>query len=303
MRRLHFLALITLAVAWAIGLAGCGGSTGTASAPGPIDNRSATGARIVYSNGSDVCTMNPDGSGSTNLTAGWGYFCDWPTWSPNGAKIAFRRWVGSPAANDYYIMRADGAQRTRVTHHPAWRLGDYASWSPDGTKLAFPAADPNDGGVWHLYIINTDGSGLTKRTSLGAGGSASWSPDGTRIALCSFATSPPQIWTVKPNGSGLKRLTHYNGFDLNPRWSQDGTKIVFTRDFGSDRNICVMNPDGSQIHRLTNSSDNQTFPTWSPNGANIAFWGPSGIYVMKANGTGAKLVMTGGQTPSWQRQG
>ncbi len=297
-------------------LAGCG-STGTSPAPLPSGDLPASGTRIVYSAGPDVCTMNPDGSGVKNLTAGSGLGNRWPTWSPDGTRIAFLRgpWEPNGTASrrvhpssggpDYYVMKADGTQLRRVTHHPTWNMDGTASWSPDGTKLVF-SADPTNGGTWHLYIINTDGSGLTQ---FPAGGSRdvapSWSPDGRTIVFSSLRSGSFQIWTIKPDGSDRTRLTHYALWDYAPRWSPDGAQIVFTRDFGGNHpEVCSMDADGTHIQRLTHDSAYDASPTWSPTGASIAFWRTnSGICVMKANGTGAKPVMSGGQAPSWQHKG
>jgi len=57
---------------------------------------------------------------------------------------------------------------TEPTEH-----GAGLTWSPDGTKLAFVAADAD--GVGDVWVVNADGSGLTRVTrELGAGGTLSW---------------------------------------------------------------------------------------------------------------------------------
>jgi Tol biopolymer transport system component len=36
-----------------------------------------------------------------------------------------------------------------------------------------------------------------------------------------------EIYTIKPNGSGLQQLTELDGNAFHPDWSPDGTRIVF----------------------------------------------------------------------------
>ncbi len=298
MTKTQGLALLIIMVM--VVFAGCGGSGRIASVSGSgLEAGAGVGLRIAYSDGTDIYTMNPDGSGVTNLTPGPGSRSDWPTWSPDGTKIAF---LGA-SGEAYYIMKADGTQVKRVVHHPTWNMDGYASWSPDGSRLAF-AADPTNGGTWNLYIINTDGTGQTQLTTGTDDDSPAWSPDGATIAFRSWRSGQSQLWTIKPSGTGVKRLTNYNGRDGDPRWSPDGTKIAFSRAFGGNPQVCSMKADGTQIQRLTHDSAYDALPTWSPNGANIAFWrNGSGIYVMQANGTGLHLVKAGTDDPSWQRKG
>jgi Tol biopolymer transport system component len=286
----------------AVALAGCGSSPGTSAAVTPSVDVSAA-ARIVYSNSGDICTMNPDGSGVQNLTGALGSYDDWPTWSPDGTRIAFLRQQGAPVTRNYYVMQADGSQVTQVTHHGAWNSDGFASWSPSGSRLVF-AADPDGSGIWHLYLTSTSGTGLKQLTTGGNDSEASWSPDGTTIVFSSSRSGLPQLWLVNPNGTGLKRLTHYNGWDREPRWSQDGTKIAFAREFSGNRDICTMNADGTQVRRLTSNPNLEGSPTWSPDGTRIAFWRWGlGVLVMAADGTGKHLVMAGASAPSWQRKG
>src|SRR5438067_12217619 len=81
-----------------------------------------------------IFTVNPDGSGETQITSDADGHSTNPDWSPDGAKIAFQ---GDATGNlEIYLMNADGSGRTQVTNEPGF---DHLSprFSPDGTKLAF----------------------------------------------------------------------------------------------------------------------------------------------------------------------
>jgi Tol biopolymer transport system component len=57
----------------------------------------------------------------------------------------------------------------------------------------------------------------------------SWSPDGKRIAFASDRSGTYEIWTIQPDGRGLKRLTDTPGqIATGPIWSPDGSRIGFT---------------------------------------------------------------------------
>ena len=57
----------------------------------------------------------------------------------------------------------------------------HPSWSADGLRIAFNAGSPTDSDI---YLIDADGSGLTKITD-DAGGNfyPTWSPDGSRLGF------------------------------------------------------------------------------------------------------------------------
>jgi TolB protein len=87
----------------------------------------------------------------------------------------------------------------------------------------------------------------------------------------------PEIYTMAPDGSRLRRLTDNQGHETTPAWSPDHTHIVFAaqrplnRDFDVDRDLFVMKADGTEVRRLTNGPGQDWAPAWSPEGDRIAF--------------------------------
>jgi hypothetical protein len=55
-----------------------------------------------------------------------------------------------------------------------------------------------------------------------------WSPKGDVIEFTSFRDGDFEIYTVKPDGSGVRQLTHTKGNDAHGIWSADGEWIVFS---------------------------------------------------------------------------
>ena len=114
-----------------------------------------------------------------------------------------------------------------------------------------------------------------------------------------------QIFTVRPDGTGLRRLTHVpkGKHAISPSFSPDGRRIAYQSDQSGTWHIWIMNADGSGQTRLTNNPNVQDLnPSWSPDGSSIVFARcfpqPFGILdchiaVMSASG-GAITVLTHG---------
>jgi dipeptidyl aminopeptidase/acylaminoacyl peptidase len=253
-----------------------------------------------------LATIKPDGSGRTTIVDRG----DHPTWSPDGARIAYTE----PSSNGTHIaiVNADGSGRFLPAGlRPA---DSQPSWSPDGTEIAFVRPVPNVGhfGVFEIHVMNVDGTGQKRVTDSRADGlgldatDPAWSPDGTKIVFT--RTIRPEeghlvdqeIYVINADGSGLKRLTNNPttaaaANDLSPAWSPDGTQIVFSSRRNEEYGVHVMNADGTGLHRLTDAPGG-SFPVWSPDGTRIAYSNPD-IFTIGIDGSDVRNI-TG--TPSIQ---
>ena len=96
-------------------------------------------------------------------------------------------------------------------------------------KIVFEAV-PGGEQDSEIYVMNPDGSGITRLTSNGVWDSdPCWSPDGSKIVY----SSGDAIWVMNFDGSNPKKLTtpSEDNYDVDPAWSPDGNKIAFIRNY------------------------------------------------------------------------
>lgn len=74
------------------------------------------------------------------------------------------------------------------------------------------------------------------------------------------------IFLIRPDGTGLRRLTRNAAQNVLPACSPDGKRIVFasSRGRGDYTHIYVMNANGTQQKRLTTGGLNHVSPEWRP---------------------------------------
>lgn len=79
------------------------------------------------------------------------------------------------------------------------------------------------------------------------------------------------LYTVKFDGTGMKRLTDAPGYDAEGSFSPDGKQIVFTSTRDGDPDIYIMDVDGSNVRQVTNAPGYDGGPFFSPDGKWIVF--------------------------------
>jgi len=188
---------------------------------------SPDGTRIAFtsfrSGHGDIWVMGANGTGQTNLTNDYlpaTSFEHSPAWSPDGSRIAYSSDIDNYSYMKLWTMRADGSDKRRVLPASAGTdvIDMEASWSPDGSKLAFRRIGSGDSDI---VIVTLSTQALTRLHMDGVQSSPSWSPDGKLIAFSSSHQNPmSDIYTMKPDGTGLVRLTTGTDSAWRPRWLQ-----------------------------------------------------------------------------------
>jgi TolB protein len=93
-------------------------------------------------------------------------------------------------------------------------------------------------------------------------------------ALPGGSPSPSQIFSARPDGSGLRKLTNVpaDNTAASPAWSPDGRRIAFQSNVGGAFQLWVMNADGSRQTQLLSDPGYAHYqPSWSPDGRKLVF--------------------------------
>jgi Tol biopolymer transport system component len=226
---------------------------------------------------SQIYVVNADGTGEKRLTnISTGDSCG-PAWSRDGKRIAFYSFaLPHPSRNPaIWVMDPDGKNMKRIAER-----GLSPSWSPNDKQIAFAS---NADGKFHIYLVNTDGSGVRQLTkSKAEESSPAWSPSGEEIAFVSERDSEqPALFTVGADGSEPQRLVFSKHQDFCfPAWSLDGKTIAFSAlnrvgpqyvVMGEERPHCEMWTGEYQmfaldsnlkLHQLTNTKFMAMKPTY-----------------------------------------
>lgn len=109
-------------------------------------------------------------------------------------------------------------------------------------------------------------------TPIRAAGSTLAESSRLRNGLVAFSTGK-DIFVIRPDGKGLKRVTENGLHDRSPAWAPGGKRLSFscrgTKQV--DRDICLISPDGSKLRSLTRDETPDQTSSWSPDRRRLVF--------------------------------
>lgn len=156
-----------------------------------------------------------------------------------------------------------------------WLLCSVAASSSQVNELGQIAFVSNRDGNREIYVMNSDGSGLTNLTNHPAADSAPvWSPDGAEIAFTSNREGDRELYLMNADGSDVRRLAPGIPYARHPVWSPDGSRIAFSSQefLSKPLHIYHVNRDGSGLTEIYNqTTDSGGRLSWSPDGTQLLF--------------------------------
>lgn len=225
-------------------------------------------------NGGEIYAVPVDGGAAIRLTSDR-IHDELPSWSPDGTKIAFLRYVGGEDA-EVFVMNADGSNKMRITDNEVADVDPR--WSPDGLRLIYGSGNQDAGGE-DIFLVTPGEPAAISLTEPGVHDSfGEWAPDGESVVYASLRDEQWDIYSVTTDGLLVTtRLTDSALDDYQPRWAPDGSHLLFVRgqlegNQPLDR-VLTMDAGGTLALAVTPARLDAFSPSWSPDGQRIVFVG------------------------------
>ena len=221
--------------------------------------------------------------------------------SSDGSRLIYQSTRPDYPCDQIYSMKIDGTDSRRVSTGTGRTTCGY--FYPNGRHLLFASTHETSrecpprpsfarGYVWpvypgyDIYRADLDGGNITPLTrTTGYDAEATIAADGL-IVFTSVRDGDMEIYSMKADGSDVKRLTNRPGPDGGPFFSFDGKRIVFRGHLlsaGADMDdyrallkdglwrpteleLFVMDRDGRNLRQVTKLGGANFAPSWHPDG-------------------------------------
>jgi Tol biopolymer transport system component len=208
---------------------------------GDLPSWDAEGRRVVFMQSGNVMMWDAETRDVHQITRGTrGFF---PSWSPDGMRIAFDRTTPADSAGIWVVDAATGDNLARLT--PPGARTRCPTWSPDGSQIAFAMFDGAGGA--NLYAMSLMDRRMEQLTFVAMEDEIlpRWSPDGKSIA---YSTAEGiHVLDLESKHDRLLAATEVRCLAdwQAAAWSPDNRRLVYSKDV-----LWVINADGTGDKRI-----------------------------------------------------
>jgi Tol biopolymer transport system component len=278
----------------------------------PADLQSARwspdGKRVAFAYlDTGVYIANADGTSPHRLASGDVRDVDW---APDSRRLVFDRVA---AAGEAIYVAAVGAAPRRLVAVPSGDDALKPAWSPDGRTIAYVlAGDALPANTEQVWVVNPDGSGNRRVASGRSITAPDWSSNSVWIGYASFVAVASDIYLVRRDGTGARRLTRSDRVAYGPHWAPTGNALAYLVYVGESPQVVVQRTPDSPPQRVDNddaATHLSGYPgpllAWSPDATRLVFYrraepatdAEQGLYVKTIGAPGIRKILGGYDGP------
>ena len=157
---------------------------------------------LVDSTACGVTVMTPSGAGKRPLVSGL-----YPSWFPDSRRLLY---VG--LYHDFFVYDLVDDATTQLTSFDSPGMDNrYPAVAPNAALIAF--ASQLKTGLWNIWLVEADGTGLRRLTSEGTSTRFCWGPDSEQILYVNYKASDftednGSLWMINVHSGERRRLVH-----------------------------------------------------------------------------------------------
>jgi len=193
-------------------------------------------------------------------------FANAVTWAPDGGRLAVSvsddsHPDGETIIGRLFVVGRDGTGLTEIVTRDTTFGFDDPRWSPNGADIAF--IEPGSFGLSTLIVVKPDGTRLRTPGDC-CPGDPHWAPRGNLLLfeyLIGIDAENPDIYVVRPDGTGFRPLVRSRGYNSTPAWSPDGNRVAFASNRHGRHEVYVKKLQGGTV-RVTRNRGFEDEPDW-----------------------------------------
>lgn len=197
---------------------------GRVSAANLVTNYSLSpkGERTLFSARGDIFTAPIEKGATRNLTNSSGAHDKFPSWSPDGSRIAFIS--DKTGEEEIWVISQDGKQAAEQLTTGGNAMRYSPKWSSDGKYIAF---SDKDGKVWALTVADKK-TVVVADSTRGQVFDFTWSSKGNYLAFSLVdESSIPAIYIWSSKDNKLQKVTEGKFGEINPAWDPQGNYLYY----------------------------------------------------------------------------
>lgn len=189
---------------------------------------SPKGERVLFAARGDIFSAPAEKGPTRNLTNSSGAHDKWPTWSPDGSRVAFIS--DRTGEEEVWIVPQDGSKPAEQLTSGGKAFRYAPEWAPDGKRIAFSDKDGK------LFVLTVDDKKVQQIADSKRGEirDYEWAPRGNHLAFSMNDTNlvtSVYVWSERDNQ--VRRVTGAYFDATGPAWDPEGNYVYFlsTREF------------------------------------------------------------------------